>query len=73
MTAPREYLRANEIALLTGVSLRTVRRWIAAGTLPSAKIGGVRLVTRKAVQQLLAAPSRDWSKLEPENSTEIED
>ena len=29
MTTGREYLRAGDIAQLTGVSLRTARRWIA--------------------------------------------
>ncbi len=38
------YLRPAEIARELGVSLRTVRRWIADKTLPSVKIGGARLV-----------------------------
>ncbi len=67
MTAAREYLRADEIARLTGVSLRTVRRWIADKTLPSVKVGGVRLVAKQAVQQLLAPALRDWSDDEPES------
>ena len=61
MTAAREYLRAGEIARLCGVSVRTVRRWIAAETLPSVKVGGVRLAPRKAVQQMLAPARPDWS------------
>jgi excisionase family DNA binding protein len=44
MTESRDYLRAGDIARLAGVSVRTVRRWIAAGEFPSAKIGGARLV-----------------------------
>ena len=32
----RKYLRATEIVALTGMSLRTVRRWIADEILPSA-------------------------------------
>lgn len=43
MTDAPEYLRAGDIARLSGVSLRTVRRWIADRTLPSVKLGGVRL------------------------------
>ena len=39
-----EYLRAGYIAALTGVSLRTVRRWITDETIPSIKLGGTRLV-----------------------------
>ena len=38
------YLRAPEIAALLGLSVRTVRRWIEDGTLPSLKLGGARLV-----------------------------
>jgi excisionase family DNA binding protein len=68
VTTAREYLRAEEIARLTGVSLRTVRRWIAAGRLPSAKVVGVRLVAKKAVREMLAPAMREWGKDDPENS-----
>lgn len=53
MTACPRYLRAGEIARLVGVSERTVRRWIAEGTLPSSKIGGARLVLRAALERVL--------------------
>jgi excisionase family DNA binding protein len=49
MTAAPDYLRAGDIARLSGASLRTVRRWIAHQILPSAKVGGMRLVPRKAL------------------------
>jgi excisionase family DNA binding protein len=42
--AERGYLRAPEIAALLGLDVRTIRRWIADGTLPSVKLGGARLV-----------------------------
>jgi excisionase family DNA binding protein len=45
--ATKRFLRAAEIAEQLDVSLRTVRRWIADGTLPSVKIGGVRLVAEE--------------------------
>jgi excisionase family DNA binding protein len=64
---PREYLRAGEIARLTGTSVRTVRRWIAAGTLPSVKVGGVRLVARPTLQQTLAPAQVEWSDNDHEN------
>jgi excisionase family DNA binding protein len=35
-----------EIAALTGLALRTVRRRIADGTFPSTKLGGARLVAK---------------------------
>ena len=52
-----EYLRAHDIARLTGVSLRTARRWIAKGILVSGKVGGARLVAKSELERLLS-PSR---------------
>ena len=48
-----QYLRAGDIARLTGTSIRTVRRWIASGLLPSVKIGGARLVAAADLERLL--------------------
>lgn len=61
-----EYLRAREIARLMGVSLRTVRRWIAEATLPSVKVRGVRLVPRTALEQVLLPMLPDWEASEEE-------
>ncbi len=47
------YLRPGQIAEQRGVHVRTVRRWIANGTLPSVKIGGVRLVAEDDLLRLL--------------------
>jgi excisionase family DNA binding protein len=47
------YRRARQIAAVTGVDLRTVRRWIANGTLPSIKLGGARLVSEDDLLRLL--------------------
>jgi excisionase family DNA binding protein len=46
-----EYLRARDIARLTGVSLRTARRWIAKEILASGKVGGARLVARSELER----------------------
>jgi excisionase family DNA binding protein len=54
MTGGTAYLRADEIARLTGLSLRTVRRWIANETIPSTKVGGARLVQRAEMDRLLS-------------------
>jgi excisionase family DNA binding protein len=54
MTSTSEYLRAGEIARLTGTSLRTARRWIAIGVLPSVKLGGARLVAKSDLERLLS-------------------
>jgi excisionase family DNA binding protein len=56
MTCDREYLRAAKIAALTGVSLRTIRRWIAEKILPSTKLGGARLVAATALMAALSEP-----------------
>jgi excisionase family DNA binding protein len=54
MSADKEYFRAADIAQLTGMSPRTVRRWIAAKILPSTKLGGARLVARADLHALLS-------------------
>lgn len=56
MTNASDYLRARAIAQLTGVSLRTARRWIATGILVSAKVGGARLVARSELERVLSPP-----------------
>ena len=54
MTGGRGYLRAAEIVALTGMSLRTVRRWIADDVLPSTKLGGARLVATADLEAALS-------------------
>jgi excisionase family DNA binding protein len=58
MSGASEYLRARDIALLTGVSLRTARRWIAKGIIGSGKVGGARLVAKSELERLLS-PTAD--------------
>lgn len=48
-----EYLSAADISRLLGRSERTVRRWIKSNALPSAKIGGTRLVAKTELERLL--------------------
>ncbi len=55
------FLRPRQIAELLDVTERTIRRWIADGTLSSVKLGGARLVARATIEQLLDA-SLDLSK-----------
>ncbi len=50
------FLRPRQIAEMLGVTERTVRRWIADGTLPSVRLGGARLVARATLEQRLCAP-----------------
>jgi excisionase family DNA binding protein len=54
MTGESKYLRARDIARLTGVSIRTARRWIAKGVVRSGKVGGARLVARSELERLLS-------------------
>jgi len=53
MMSESEYLRARDIARLTGVSIRTVRRWIAKRIVGSGKLGGARLVAKTELERLL--------------------
>ena len=50
------FLRPRQIAEMLGVTERTVRRWIADGTLPSVKLGGARLVARTTLERRLGTP-----------------
>lgn len=52
-----KYLRARGIAELTGVSIRTVRRWIADEIISSIKVGGTKLVPKAELQRVLSPPS----------------
>ena len=49
MSKQRQFLSAAELARLTGKTVRTARRWIASGAVPSKKVGGSRLVPIAAV------------------------
>jgi excisionase family DNA binding protein len=69
-----DFLRAGEIARLAGVSVRTVRRWLAEETLPSVKLRGVRLVPRKELERVLSPSSTpDWDDLGQENEADTDD
>ena len=63
MTGQNDYLRARDIARLTGVSIRTARRWIAKRILVSGKVGGARLVAREELERVLA-PTVDLKEWE---------
>ena len=56
MTGGTEYLRAADIVRITGMSLRTVRRWIANEIIPSTKFGGARLMAATDLKAALSAP-----------------
>jgi excisionase family DNA binding protein len=68
MRSESEYLRVRDIARLTGVSIRTARRWIAKRILSSGKIGGARLVARSELERHLCPPfALDLSEEEKED------
>ena len=54
MSADKEYLRAADVAALTGMSIRTVRRWIADEIITSTKLGGSRFVAKADLERLLS-------------------
>ncbi len=72
MTGGKAYLRASEIAALTGMSIRTIRRWIREKTLPSTKLGGARLVATVDLDAMLSAP-RDRVQDACYNPEELDD
>ncbi len=49
------YLCVNEIAALLRVHPKTVRRWIAAGTLPATQMGRAWRIKRNDLKACLAA------------------
>ena len=57
MNGGTEYLRARDVAEITGVSVRTVRRWIADGIIPSTRLGGARLVAKTELERLFSPTS----------------
>ena len=54
MSPAKQYFRAAEIASLTGISLRTIRRWIRDKVLRSTKAGGARLVAITDLEAVLS-------------------
>jgi excisionase family DNA binding protein len=73
MTDGSDFLRAGEIAHLAGVSVRSVRRWIAEEILPSVKVRGTRLVARKDLERVLFPAGPDWNGLDRKNDLEAND
>ena len=67
MTERTEYLRAADVARLTGMSLRTVRRWIDDEIIPSTKLGGARLVPKAELERLLSPPEVTGEDAEDDN------
>jgi excisionase family DNA binding protein len=68
MTDTPKFLRADDITRLTGLSLRTVKRWIAEEILPSVKVRGARLVPREGLERVLSPTPPHWA--EPEEESE---
>jgi excisionase family DNA binding protein len=50
---PRMAYRINEAAKQVGISRATIYRWIATGKLKTVKVGGIRLVSAKAIHVLI--------------------
>jgi len=56
-------LSVEEIAERIGCSIRTVRRWVASGSLASVKVGGLRRVSPSALDRFLGIERTDWGNL----------
>jgi len=50
----RRLLRPSQVARVIGYSVRTVRRWMAAGELPSVVVQGYRRCPSDALERYLA-------------------
>jgi excisionase family DNA binding protein len=53
------YLRAQAVADRLGVTVRTVRRWIADKTIPSIKVGGTRFIAEEDLARALGGGVAD--------------
>lgn len=66
-TQPVAYLSPKEAAALLRVSERSIRRWVAGGTLPAKRVGRQIRIPRETVEEVGAWPAlahdsfaRDW-------------
>lgn len=53
-------LRVDEVARRLACSTRTVRRWLADGSLKSVKLHGLRLIPESAFEQLVGNSDPAW-------------
>tara|TARA_R110002124_G_scaffold65653_1_gene179481 strand:- start:3333 stop:3734 length:402 start_codon:yes stop_codon:yes gene_type:complete len=53
-------LRVDEVACRLACSTRTVRRWLADGSLRSVKVNGLRLIHESAFKQLVGNSDLPW-------------
>lgn len=60
----QEYLKVSDVAKRTGMSTRTVNRWVTSGILPATRVHkeGAWLIRKKDLERLLeenAVPAED--------------
>ncbi len=55
-----QMLRVTEVAERLACSERTIRRWIADGTLPSIKFEGLRRVPEEVLDRMIGSGDPDW-------------
>lgn len=60
LTAP--FYSINDVAKLLGLSIKTVRRYIAAGSLQSITIGGVYRIPKQALEEFINAGQDEKAK-----------
>lgn len=54
MITTKRFYRPDEVAVILGVSTRSVQRWAASGVLPSARIGNLLRIPRDQLEALMA-------------------
>ena len=67
-TAPAKYMRPKPFAVRTGVSGRTVYRWIDLKIIPSYKLQGVLLIDIEEVDLIIKGLRRHEIKAPPKSS-----
>ncbi len=58
----RRYYRTSDLHRITGVSIRTVERWAADGTLPALQVRGTWLFPINMIEQQLDGLLREGRK-----------
>ena len=72
-TPPDDLIAAKEAAKLLAVSIGTLRRWIAQGTLPAFRIGGRVRVSRADAQAMVQRVETGGERIETRREKEARD
>ncbi len=59
MSVKREVYSPEEVAVILGMSLATIRRWLRKGKLRGTKIGGVWIISKTEIERILGDTIKD--------------